>query len=118
MLSFRNLSWVLVTPSQSARRRLTEYLLASESNSQTSPFDIRLLLLDTAISTWQAYVVDLGFETEGHAARLLGASPDGQGPLTMGDCGERRCLMILDDKMLNAAKVIKSTEDAIQNLLE
>jgi Mg2+ and Co2+ transporter CorA len=115
---FSKMSWVLVTPSQPARRRLTEYLLACESNSQTSPFDIHLLLLDTAISTWRAYVVDLGFETEGYAARLLGASPDGQGPVTMGDYIERQSLMILDDKMLNAEKVIKSTEDTIQNLLE
>jgi hypothetical protein len=55
--------------------------------------------------------VDLSAEIDKHAAQSLGASPDDQGPFTMAECGERQALMILDEKISNAALVIKATAD-------
>jgi hypothetical protein len=39
--------------------------------------DVHRILLETAISIWRAYVVDIGFEAEGHSGGLLGVSLDG-----------------------------------------
>ena len=110
-------TWIFVTPSQLAQQRLDEYLYRRKKDCTPDPFDVHLLLLDTAIANWRPYIVDLAAETDQHAAQLLGASPDDQGPINMKDCGERQALMTLDDKLLDASLAIKSTSDNVKSLL-
>ncbi len=102
---------ILVTPSKAAERRLKDYLFECSESSTPDPIEIYLLLLDTAVANWRPYLVDMAAEIDEHASQLLGASPDDRGPISMAECGERQALMILDDKLLNAALVIKSTTD-------
>lgn len=106
-------TWIFVTPSALAQQRIDGYASCRNESSKFNPFEIHLLLLDTAMMNWRHYLIDLAAETDQHAAQLLGASPDDQGPISMAECGERQALMILDDKLQNAAIAIKST---IQNV--
>lgn len=106
-----NSVWIFVTPPKLAEGRLEDYLRACSRTSAPSPFDIHLLLLDTVTANWRPYLVDLSAEIDKHAAQSLGASPDDQGPFTMAECGERQALMILDEKIKNAALVVKATAD-------
>ena len=111
-------TWIFVTPSRLAQQRIDGYASCRYANSKFNPFEIHLLLLDTAMANWRHYLIDLAAETDQHAAQLLGASPDDQGPIGMADCGERQALMILDDKLQNAAIAIKSTIENVKAHLD
>jgi Mg2+ and Co2+ transporter CorA len=104
-------TWIFVTLPKLAEGRLEDYLRTCSRTSTPNSFDIHLLLLDTVTANWRPYLVDLSAEIDKHAAQSLGASPDDQGPFTMAECGERQALMILDEKISNAALVIKATAD-------
>lgn len=110
-------TWIFVTPSRLAKHRLTELAHNQGSNSPSSPFTIHLLLLETAIANWRPYLVDLATETDQHAERLLGVSRHDEGPFTMAECGERQELMLLEEKLVNAALIIKATINTVQQLL-
>jgi hypothetical protein len=111
-------TWIFVTPSRLAQQRMHDYASCRHQSSEFDPFEIHLLLLDTAMVNWRHYLIDLAAETDQHAAQLLGASPDDQGPISMADCGERQALMILDDKLQNTATVIKSTIENVKAHLD
>ena len=110
-------TWIFVTPSRFAKHRLTELAHNQDSNSPSSLFMIHLLLLETAVANWRPYLVDLATETDQHAEQLLGASRDDEGPFSMAECGDRQELMLLDEKLINAALIIKATLSTIQQLL-
>jgi hypothetical protein len=120
--SFRSASedsiWIFVTPSKLAQQRIDGYASCGHESSRFNPFEIHLLLLDTAMVNWRHYLIDLAAETDQHAAQSLGASADDQGPISMADCGERQALMILDDKLQNAASAIKSTIENVKAHLD
>lgn len=102
-----------VTPSRLAQQRIDAFASCRNGCSKYSSFEIHLILLDAAMVNWRHYLIDIAAETDQHAAQSLGASPDDEGPISMANCGERQALMILDDKLQNAAIAIKST---IQNV--
>jgi hypothetical protein len=110
--------WIFVTLSRLAQQRIDGYASCRDESSKFNPFEIHLLLLDTVMVNWRHYLIDLAAEIDQHAAQLLGASPDDQGPISMADCGERQALMILDDKLQNAAIAIKSTIENIKAHLD
>jgi hypothetical protein len=110
-------TWIFVTPSRLAQERLDGYASFTHETS-VNPFEIHLVLLDTAMVNWRHYLVDLAAEIDQHAAQSLGASPDNQGPISMADCGESQALMILDDKLQNAAIAIKSTMENVKAHLD
>ena len=55
-------TWVFIAPSQRAQFRLDEYVQCCEVRD-TNPFEIHVLLLDTALSNWRQYMVYLTVET-------------------------------------------------------
>jgi hypothetical protein len=110
-------TWIIVTPSRLAQQRLDGYASCTHDES-ANPFEIHLLLLDTAMANWRHYLVDLAAETDQHAAQALGASPDDQGPIGMAGCGESQALMILDDKLQNAAVALRSTMENVKAHLD
>ncbi|ERF76779.1 hypothetical protein EPUS_02318 [Endocarpon pusillum Z07020] len=120
MLSFcfGEFPWIFVTPSRLAQQRIDGYASCRHEGLEFNPFEIHLLLLDTAMANWRHYLIDLAAETDQHAAQSLGASPDDQGPINMADCGERQALMILDGKLQNAAIAIKSTIENVRAHLD
>jgi Mg2+ and Co2+ transporter CorA len=111
-------SWIFITLSRVAESRLNEYLPRCAMKSACSAFGVHLLIHDTAIANWRPYLIDVAAEIDQHASRLLGASPDNQGPIGMQDCGERQDLLVLDRALLNALVVVKSTADNVRTLGE
>lgn len=110
--------WIFVTPSSLAKNRLKALLNEQSGNSPSNPFYIHLLLLDTAIANWRPYLVDLAAEADQHAAQLLGASLNGEGPINMAECGDRQELMLLEERLLTAELVVEATVSTVQYLLD
>jgi hypothetical protein len=52
-------TWILVTPSRTAELRLDRYVKTCQSLSAMNPFEIHLILLDTALANWRPYMVAL-----------------------------------------------------------
>lgn len=109
-------AWILIAPSQIAEARLNRHLSSITEWSTQTQFEIHLLLFDSAIANWRPYLVDIGAELDQHKARILGATPDDRGPITMLDWGQRQELLLLDQKLLNASVVIKSTSNNVRTL--
>jgi hypothetical protein len=111
-------SWIFITLSRLAESRLNEYLPCRSNESACGHFGVHLLIHDTAIANWRPYLIELAAAVDRHAAQLLGASPDGRGPIGMQECGERKALLVLDRALLNASVVVKSTADNVRTLGE
>jgi hypothetical protein len=56
-------TWAFVAISQRAEERLDMYLRTAGSMDDLNPFEIHLLLLDTAMANWRPYMVYLTAET-------------------------------------------------------
>jgi hypothetical protein len=52
-------TWILVTPSEAALLRLGRYVKSCQDLSLRNPFELHLLLLDTALANWRPYMVSL-----------------------------------------------------------
>lgn len=111
-------SWIFITLSRLAESRLNEYLPCCSNGSACGHFGVHLLIHDTAIANWRPYLIELAAAVDQHATQLLGASPDGRGPIGMQECDERKALLVLDRALLNASVVVKSTADNVRTLGE
>lgn len=58
-LDQRSSTWVLIATSVSAERHLDRYIKSSDSLATLNPFEIHLIILDTALANWRPYIVDL-----------------------------------------------------------
>jgi hypothetical protein len=56
-------SWVYVALSLRAQARLDAYLKATGNVAVFNPFELHLLLLDTAMANWRPYLVHLAAQT-------------------------------------------------------
>jgi hypothetical protein len=54
-------TWVLISASTSAQLYLDRYIKSAgtENISTLNPFEIHLILLDTALSNWRLYVISI-----------------------------------------------------------
>ena len=52
-------TWVLIAASGSAQLHLDRYVKSSDNLATLNPFEIHLILLDTALANWRPYIVDL-----------------------------------------------------------
>lgn len=55
----RNSTWLIIALSQRAQGRLDSYISANGDLSRYNPFEVHLLLLDTATANWRPYLVDI-----------------------------------------------------------
>lgn len=112
----RGTTWVFVALSKQAKRRLDEYVAQAVDLQNADPLDVHLLLLDTALSSWRQYLVDLATEVDEHTAQISGMSPDDQGPISLSDAARRQDLMLLDNKLLDALLIAQSQKDTVHTL--
>jgi Mg2+ and Co2+ transporter CorA len=110
-------TWIFVTPSKLAQDLLDEYLSCSSRTDTIDPFDVHSIILEAAITNWRPFLVDFRSVVDQHTAQLLAASPNGQGPLSLADCGERQTLLILENKLIDASMAVKATIDNATALL-
>lgn len=55
----RSSTWVMVSASKAARLGVDRYIKSSKLPTTLNPFDIHLILLDTALAKWRPYIVYL-----------------------------------------------------------
>lgn len=52
-------SWVMIAASKNTEISLDRYIKSSENIAQLNPFEIHLIVLDTALANWRSYIVGL-----------------------------------------------------------
>lgn len=52
-------SWVMIAPSKRTETSLDRYIKSCENIAQLNPFEIHLIVLDTALANWRPYIVGL-----------------------------------------------------------
>ena len=55
----RSSTWVMIAASRRTETSLDRYIKSCEDIAQLNPFEIHLILLDTALANWRPYIVDL-----------------------------------------------------------
>jgi len=88
-----------------------------ESTANNNPFELHVLLIDSAINNWRPDIIDMAAEIENRTGQLLGMSPDDKGPISLADCDQRKELMTLDEGLIDALLSIKATSDTVKSLL-
>ena len=109
-------SWLFITISERMQQRLNSIVTDSVSFNDFDPFEVHFLLIDSAISSWRQYLVDLSAETDAQSAQLLGTSPSDEGPIDLHESDRRQELLILDEKLLNALLATSATADTLSAL--
>jgi Mg2+ and Co2+ transporter CorA len=110
-------SWLFITISQRMQQRLNSIVADSGSFNDSDPFEVHFLLIDSAISSWRQYLVDLSAETDAQYAQLLGTSSSDEGPIGLHESDRRQELLILDEKLLNALLATNATADTLSALI-
>ena len=64
-----NSVWIFVSISQVAEARLQDYMVSVDEMSYLNPFDLHLLILDTAIANWRPYLVHIATEISGQVCQ-------------------------------------------------
>ena len=59
----RSSRWLVIALSQRAQARLKSYARASGDICKYNPFEVHLLLLDTATANWRPYLVEIAAQT-------------------------------------------------------
>jgi hypothetical protein len=128
----RSSTWLTIALSQRAQSRLDSYIRVSGDLSRYDPFELHLLLLDTATTNWRPYLVDMAAQTneqvsrdmvdEGHsddywqADRVIMASIEDDSPIRITEFEERQRLKQMEDKILDLLIIMDSTLDTIDSL--
>ncbi|KIW17263.1 hypothetical protein PV08_04454 [Exophiala spinifera] len=107
----RGASWAFVTISADMQQRLDAAALAGNFRHKPDPFEVHQLLVDSAITSWRQYLLDLSGETDAHYTQILGTSPNDKGPVNLHEAGRRQDLLMLDEALLNALLAITATTD-------
>jgi Mg2+ and Co2+ transporter CorA len=110
-------TWLFITASQIMQQRLNAYVAENQELNDSDPFKLHILVIDTAISSWRPYLIDLAAETDDHYGQLLGTSPTNKGPVDLHESGRRQKLMVLEEKLSDAVLIVKATVDTVSGLL-
>jgi hypothetical protein len=108
-------TWIFITLSKHAQSRIDDYVVEESQLQTADPMDIHLLVLDTALSNWRPYLVDLSTEVDEHTVQVAGMSPDDQGPIGLSDASIGD-IMLLDEKLINALLVARAQLNTVKSL--
>ncbi|MCJ1242727.1 hypothetical protein MMC14_010736 [Varicellaria rhodocarpa] len=110
-------TWVLISASDSAHRRLDRYIKSSTNITTLNPFEIHLILLDSALENWRRYIVDLTEKITQQSDRVITASVD-ESAVQLLDITERQELKDVQDQVIDILVVLDSTSDTIESMIE
>lgn len=114
----RSSSWVMIAPSKSAETSLDRYIKSCKDIAQLNPFEIHLIVLDTALANWRPYIIGLTERITKQTDRVLVASVDEKDPLRMADFEERQRLKDSEDRLIDILLILDTTGDTITSLLD
>ena len=52
-------SWVIIAASKRTETSLDRYIKSCEDIAQSNPFEVHLIVLDTALANWRPYIISL-----------------------------------------------------------
>lgn len=105
------LSWVLVSISPVARQDLLQHWSSRENPVHSSLLEGLRILYGAAVCNWRPYLVSLTTEVDQHAAKFLGTSLDGEGPVQAIGYNDRQALLVLENKILAAGLAVRATRN-------
>ncbi|KAL9002194.1 MAG: hypothetical protein Q9188_004864 [Gyalolechia gomerana] len=97
---------------------LNGYINSFENLSALNPFEIHVILLDTALGNWRSYIIFLTEEISKQSDKILLASIKDQDPLQLLDFEDRQILKDFEDKILDVLLALDSTTHNISTLME
>ncbi|KAL2049176.1 hypothetical protein ABVK25_010526 [Lepraria finkii] len=110
-------TWVLISASKKTEEILDSYMGGCGGYASVNPFEIHLLILDTALTNWRRYIVDLTDKIRKQSDRVLVASIDERDPARLLGVEERQNLKEIEDDIIDILSVLDATADTIQSLL-
>ncbi|KAL8900753.1 MAG: hypothetical protein Q9192_000912 [Flavoplaca navasiana] len=118
MLEGKASTWIMISPSVKIKASLNKYVSSSENLAALNPFEIHVILLDTALGNWRSYIIYLTEEVSKQTDRVLVASISDRDQLQLLDIGERQILKDFEDKVLDVLLALDSTIHTIRSLTE
>jgi len=115
-------TWILISPSKQAKAKIIENInLEKLKTGVKNPFELHVVLLDTALANWRWYIKSLVEQVTEHSSRIVTATV-GKGQLGLIDFEinfeDRQNLKSVEDKILDLLTIFESTTDTISTLLE
>lgn len=111
-------TWVIISASKAAKLGVERYIKDSQIPTALNPFDIHLILLDTALAKWRPYILYLTEQVKIQSDRVVVASVEEKDPLQVLDIQESQLLKDLEDQIIDVLLVLDSTADTISSVAE
>ncbi|KAL9136704.1 MAG: hypothetical protein Q9175_002081 [Cornicularia normoerica] len=108
----------MIAASKRTETSLDRYLKSCKDIAQLNPFEIHLIVLDTALANWRPYIVGLTERITQQTDRVLVASIDEKDPLQLADFEERQRLKDFEDRLIDILLIFDATSDTITSLLD
>lgn len=116
--SDKSSSWVMIAASKRAETSLDRYIKSCKDMAQLNPFEIHLIIIDTAMANWRPYIVGLTERITQHTDRVLVASIDQTDPLQLADFEERQRLKDFEDRLIDLLLIFDANYDTLTSLLD
>lgn len=110
-------TWILVSASQKTETCIDRYIKSVANLQDVDPFELHVLFLEVASSTWRPYIVYLAQSISQRIDQFSVASIDDGGPTDSVDFEARQVLNDMENELIDALSVLDSTEDTIDALL-
>jgi Mg2+ and Co2+ transporter CorA len=102
-------SWLLISVSTEAEDYLKHFWSSTDQDAHSSSRTL-YALFHFAICNWRSYIVTLVQEVEQHEAELMHTSPDDSDAVPLGGSEQRKVLLLLERKTLDAKLAIQATK--------
>ena len=114
----RSSTWILVSASPKTEICIDGYIKSVANLQDVDPFELHVLVLEGAFSTWRPYVVYLAQRISQRIDQFSIASIDNGRPIESVDFESRQMLNDMENELIDALSVLDSTEDTIDALHE
>ena len=109
-------TWILVSASQKTETCIDRYIKNVANLQDVDPFELHVLFLEVAFSTWRPYAVYLAQRVSHKIDQFSVASIDNGRPMESVDFEARQVLNDMENELIDALSVLDSTEDTIDAL--
>ncbi|MCJ1379470.1 hypothetical protein MMC17_002571 [Xylographa soralifera] len=104
-------TWVFIAASKTAELRMDRYIKSVDTMVDSNPFEIHLIILDTALANWRPYVIYLTVKIMDMSNLVIVADVEGKEggvPLEVNSCQQ---LKDLEDQIIDTLLILDSTHD-------
>ncbi|MCJ1394648.1 hypothetical protein MMC18_007528 [Xylographa bjoerkii] len=106
-------TWVFIAASETAERRMDKYVKSVDKVEDSNPFEIHLILLDTALASWRPYLIYLTVKAADMSDLVLVADIEDTGQGLPLEVKTRQQLKDLEDQIIDVLLILDSTHDTV-----